>query len=321
MIDNQIIDLKDSKMSSKLRDVLEKISLVAKGLSHIISVSPIDGGLDGEVGTNSDGDGQKALDIIADDAYSQALISTDVRWYASEEQEEVLSLNVQGDLAIAIDPLDGSSNINSNVSIGTIFGIYPAKDDANDSFLRKGSELIAAGYIIFGPQTSLVFSVGQGIEYFVLDQKNEQFVRVKKNIFITKASREYAINSSNARHWPPRISKFVENYNLGENGPFKKNYNMRWIASLVAETHRILIRGGVFLYTEDTRHGYENGRLRMVYECAPIAYLIEQAEGLAIDRVSNILDVIPQSLHARTPFCFGSSDEIQRLIKDTCKCK
>ena len=316
MLDNQIINLKDSKMSSKLRDVLEKISLVAKDLSYTISLSPIDGGLDGEVGTNSDGDGQKALDIIADDAYSQALISTDVRWYASEEQEEVVSLNTHGSLAIAIDPLDGSSNINSNVSIGTIFGIYPAEDDGNDSFLRRGSELLAAGYVIFGPQTSLVFSVGQGIEYFVLDQKNEQFFRVKKDISITKVSTEYAINSSNIRHWSPKISKFVENCNLGKNGPFNKDYNMRWIASLVAETHRILIRGGIFLYTEDARDGYENGRLRMVYECAPIAYLIEQAGGLAVDGASNTLNLVPKSLHARTPFCFGSHDEILCLMKE-----
>ena len=316
MLNNQIINLKDTKMSSKLRVVLEKISLVAKDLAHTISLSPIDGGLDGEVGTNSDGDGQKALDVIADDAYSQALISTDVRRYASEEQEEVVSLNTHGGLAIAIDPLDGSSNINSNVSIGTIFGIYPAKDDGNDSFLRRGSELLAAGYVIFGPQTSLVFSVGQGIEYFVLDQKNEQFFRVKKDISITKVSKEYAINSSNIRHWSPKISKFVENCNLGKTGPFNKDYNMRWIASLVAETHRILIRGGIFLYTEDARDGYENGRLRMVYECAPIAYLIEQAGGLAVDGVSNTLNLVPKSLHARTPFCFGSHDEILCLMKE-----
>ena len=315
MPDETTINLKDINIPPKLRDVLEKISIVARDLSDIISVSPISGGLDMKVGKNSDGDGQKALDIIADEAYVSALISTDVRWYASEEQEEVLAMKAEGSLALAIDPLDGSSNINSNVSIGTIFGIYPAKEDANASFLRKGSDLLAAGYVIFGPQTSLVFSIGNGINYFVLDRAQEKFIRVDQSFSITKTSQEYAINSSNTRHWPNTFSEYVKNCNLGERGPFNKNYNMRWIASLVAETHRILVRGGVFLYPEDGRKGYENGRLRMVYECAPIAYLIEQAGGLAVDGNIPILDIVPNSLHVRTPFCFGSEDEILRLIK------
>ena len=315
MRDDTTINLKDINILPKLRNVLEKISYVARDLSDIISVSPISGGLDAKVGKNSDGDGQKALDIIADEAYVSALISTDVKWYASEEQEEVLAMKAEGSLALAIDPLDGSSNINSNVSIGTIFGIYPAKEDANASFLRKGSDLLAAGYVIFGPQTSLVFSVGNGINYFVLDRTKEKFIQVNQSFSITKTSQEYAINSSNTRHWPNTFSKYIMNCNSGETGPFNKNYNMRWIASLVAETHRILVRGGIFLYPEDARKGYENGRLRMVYECAPIAYLIEQAGGTAVNGHVPILDIVPNSLHARTPFCFGSKDEISRLIK------
>ena len=315
MSENVIVDLSDLQTSIQVREVLIAICSVAQDLSQRISLGPINGKLDGAVGTNSDGDSQKALDVIADDAYFEALRNTSVRWYASEEKEDVVSLNLEGTLALAIDPLDGSSNINSNVSIGTIFGIYPAARDPNLSFLRKGRDLVAAGYIIFGPQTSLVVTVGSGVEYFVLDRNKGFFSHIGKMASIPNFSTEYAINSSNFRYWEEPMKSYIRDCNLGEIGPFKSNFNMRWIASLVAEAHRILIRGGIFLYPADARHGYENGRLRMVYECAPIAYIIEQAGGLAKNAIDPILDQVPDSLHARSPFSFGSSGTIEHLVE------
>lgn len=296
-----------------LADTVGRIAHVCATLARRIARGGIAENLGGLHGTNADGDGQKALDLIADEAFVAALRGSAVRYYASEEQEEVVTLDPAGTLAVAIDPLDGSSNIDTNVSIGTIFGIHAAVDSAEASFLRPGRELKAAGYAIFGPQCCLMVSFGSGVLKYVLDPETGRFVSLGAMADIPPESSEYAINASNYRNWPAPIRAYIDDRVAGSEGPAGHDFNMRWIASLVAETHRILTRGGIFLYPADSRKGYQRGRLRLVYECAPIAFLIEQAGGVASTGTDRILDQVPDMLHARTPLVFGSRNKVARV--------
>lgn len=308
-----ILDTVPKGASGEVAEVLNAIAIESVSVSKIIALGALGSVLDAAVGTNSDGDGQKALDVIADEAFAKRLSQTPVRWLASEEREEVTDLNPTGSLAVAIDPLDGSSNIETNVSIGTIFSILPAKDDPNASFLRKGRDQLAAGYVIYGPQTALMVTCGDGVSHYILDRDTEQFRLVTDTTSIPVDTGEYAINASNLRHWSRPIQAYISDCNAGDKAARGRNFNMRWVASLVAETHRIISRGGVFLYPSDGRKGYQNGRLRMIYECAPIAMLIEQSGGLATNGLDPILDQVPDSLHARTPLIFGSANEVARV--------
>ncbi|MGC9369618.1 MAG: class 1 fructose-bisphosphatase [Paracoccaceae bacterium] len=296
-----------------LRPLMEALCEVAAQLGHTIQRGPLGAALGEEVGVNTGGDGQKALDIIADDAFAARLKTANVRWYASEEQEEVVELDPAGRYALAIDPLDGSSNIDVNVSIGTIFSVFEAKDGGNESVLRPASEQLAGGYIIYGPQTMLVVTFGAGTQEYLLDPDSKQFVLVNAAVKVPETSHEFAINASNYRHWPNPIRAYIDDCIAGVEGPRDKDFNMRWVASLVAETHRILSRGGVFLYPGDQRKGYEKGRLRMVYECAPIAFVIEQAGGMATDGHDAIMSQAATELHQRTPFVFGSAEKVTRV--------
>ena len=296
-----------------LRPVLAALCAVGRDVANVIAKGPLGQSLAAAVGENAGGDGQKALDVIADEMFASALGAAGVRWYASEEQDDALELNPQGGYALAIDPLDGSSNIDCNVSIGTIFSVLPAEVTSEASFLRPMNEQIAGGYIIFGPQTALVVTWGEGVEMFVMDPASGVFTHVPGEIAIPASTKEYAINASNRRHWPTPVHSYVQSCEAGDTGPRAKNYNMRWVASLVAETHRILSRGGVFLYPGDARKGYEQGRLRMLYECAPIAFLIEQAGGQATNGRTRVLDQSVDRLHMRTPFVFGAAEEVAEV--------
>lgn len=297
----------------ELARTMEHLAKVMIDIAKRIARGGIDENLADARGTNLGGDGQKALDVIADEAFMTELKKSDVRFYASEEQDDAVVLNPAGSLAVAIDPLDGSSNIDTNVSIGTIFSIFDAEETASASFLRSGRDIRAAGYSIFGPQCCLIISFGDGVLNFVLDPETGTFVFTGKIETVAQESTEYAINASNYRHWPAPIRAYIDDRVAGTDGPLKQNFNMRWIASLVAETHRILTRGGIFLYPGDNRDGYAMGRLRLLYECAPIGFLIEQAGGRATDGTDPVLDIVPDQLHARTPFVFGSANKVARV--------
>lgn len=303
----------DAPIPARLRPAMEALGRVGRQLAHRIAKGPLGGRLAAAVGDNADGDQQKALDVMADDAFASELRGAGIRWYASEEQDGVVLLDPRGALALAIDPLDGSSNIETNVSIGTIFSIREAGPEGEASFLRPGHEQIAAGYIIYGPQCMMLVTFGDGVQQYLLDPDTARFTPIEPRLTIAQESTEFAINASNYRHWPRPIRAYIDDCLAGAEGPRARNFNMRWIASLVAETHRILARGGVFLYPGDDRPGYAEGRLRMVYECAPIAMLIEQAQGHATDGTLRILDKVPASLHARTPFVFGSATKVGRV--------
>ncbi|MBR9653582.1 class 1 fructose-bisphosphatase [Thalassovita aquimarina] len=296
-----------------LYPTLNALCAVSIDVAGVIARGALGGALAAQVGENTDGDQQKALDVMADEMFEAALRGGDVRWYASEEQEAALQTSETGRYALAIDPLDGSSNIDVNVSIGTIFSIFEAKDGAEESFLRPASEQIAGGYILYGPATCLVVTFGNGTLQYVLDPAKREFVLVEQAMQVPQTSKEFAINASNERHWTKPVKAYIDACLAGKDGPTGMEHNMRWVGSLVAETHRILTRGGVFLYPGDSRPGYESGRLRMVYECAPIAMVIEQAGGKATDGATPILERQADGLHARVPLVFGSAEMVQQV--------
>jgi fructose-1,6-bisphosphatase I len=282
----------------------------SKTLEALIS-SPEGAGQADIVGENTDGDQQKALDIQAHEIFLDALKDTSIGIIASEEAEHTIAMGNGGNLALAMDPLDGSSNIETNAPIGTIFSILPVNTASPEtSFYRAGDEVIAAGFVAYGPRTQLYLTVGSGTQIFILDRSVGEFVLFKKNIQISSDTREYAINMSNFQHWFSPVRQYIDDCIEGESGIRGKSFNMRWIASLVADASRIFARGGIFLYPGDDRDGYDHGRLRLVYEAVPLAMLIEQAGGAASTGSSRILDIVPTDIHERTPLIFGSNNEV-----------
>ena len=287
----------------------------AKGLAGLIAAPPLAGRLGAAAGgVNSDGDAQRKLDIEAEDLFRGALAGASVAAYLSEEVEAPLALDPAGRLAIAIDPLDGSSNIDVNAPIGTIFSILPALSGAPAaSFRQTGRAQVGAGFFVYGPQTALVVSLGQGAAAFVLDPASGEFVLTEPKLAIPPSGGEYAINASNSGRWRAPVRGFIDDCLAGEAGPHGRAFNMRWIASLVADAYRIFLRGGVFLYPADDRPGYGEGRLRLMYEANPIAYLAEQAGGAATDGADPILDRVPMTPHGRSPLVMGSADLVERV--------
>lgn len=265
---------------------------------------------------NASGDPQKELDRIADEMLIDACRGAPVAYVASEENEAPIVLDREAPVAVALDPLDGSSNIDTNISIGTIFAIYPSRPEGFaepiDAFLQPGSAQLAAGFIIYGPQTALVLAT-TCVEMFIFDRDIGEFIKLTNDVAIAHETREYAVNASNYWQWAMPIRSYIDDCQRGTEGPLHKTFNMRWNASLVAEAYRILVRGGIYLYPADRRTGYESGRLRLIYEANPIAFIIERAQGVATDGVQRILDIRPLALHQRTPFVFGTADEVRRV--------
>jgi fructose-1,6-bisphosphatase I len=226
-------------------------------------------------------------------------------------------MNLGAPLYVAIDPLDGSSNIDTNVSAGTIFSVMPMKCDKGeaetDCFLQKGTQQLAAGYVIYGPRTGMALTLGSGTHIFTLNPDTGEFCLTAPDIMIPPDTDEFAINTSNFRRWDGHVKAYIDDCLNGAEGPHGKNYNTRWIDSLVAECHRIMIRGGIFLYPGDRREAYQSGRLHLAYECNPIAFLVEQAGGAASTGSVRILDVEPLDIHQRTPMIFGSCNEVSLL--------
>jgi fructose-1,6-bisphosphatase I len=300
--------------------VAETVSAIAEAgiaIADLVALGPLAGDLAASRGHNLGGDGQKELDVLADDILAQRLHHAPVALVGSEEMDTAALLDPDGLVDVALDPLDGSSNIDTNVSIGTLFSILPhegvPEDDADAAFLRPGSCQLAAGFLVYGPQTTLVLTVGEGSALFVLDRRDGRFLLARTAMAVPTTTSEYAINASNYRHWPEPIRGYIDDCVAGSDGPPRRDFNMRWMASMVAEAFRILTRGGVYLYPADARKGYANGRLRLVYEANPVAFLMEQAGGLATDGRRRILDIVPTALHQRIPLVFGSVDQVERV--------
>ena len=259
---------------------------------------------------NADGDAQKKLDVLADEMIVSALADcVGVAAYLSEERNDAVTLHDGGDIIVASDPLDGSTNIDTNVSIGTIFSILPAAG----GHLQPGRNQLASGIFVYGPQTTLLVTFGDGVLAFQLAEDG-LFHNMDWRVQIPPKTSEFSINASNSRHWTAPVSRYINDCLAGVAGPRQRDFNMRWVGSLVADSWRIFRRGGIFLYPADARKGYETGRLRLVYEASPMAMLVNQAVGRASDGQQDILDIIPTSLHQRVPLVFGSANEVDEFI-------
>ena len=264
---------------------------------------------------NSDGDIQNPLDIFADKLILNSLKQSDIAGYCSEEQERVIEFNKNGKYLVLSDPLDGSSNISNNVSIGTIFSIMPMKNLSFDMALRQsGINQLCSGFFVYGPQTTLFVTLGVGVHSFIFNEVEKKFIILNEKVNILNDTSEFSINSSYRRYWSQKVKSYIETCENGIEGKRKKNFSMRWVGSLVADTSRIFARGGIFLYPEDKRKKNKNGRLRLTYEANPIAFLVEQAGGKATDGMIDILKVKVREIHQRVPFIFGSKEEVDTFL-------
>jgi len=286
-------------------------------IGNLVNLGPLAGALGNETGRQSGADPQKEVDVRANDMIVAALKDAPVASLGSEELEQALPLNPGASLAVAVDPIDGSSNIDANMSVGTIFTVLPARANGLDasSFLQPGTAQLAAGFAVYGPYTSLVLTLGHGTHIFTLQRPTGPFLLTTPEVEVPIATREYAINASNYRHWDESIRTYVDDCLRGFDGPRGKNFNMRWTASPVADIYRLLSRGGVFIYPADLRENYTMGRLRLVYEANPLAWIIEQAGGAATNGTERILELNPTALHQRTPFMAGSKTEVEYLVR------
>ncbi|MGO9008039.1 MAG: class 1 fructose-bisphosphatase [Beijerinckiaceae bacterium] len=299
--------------------VIERIASAAVELAELISLGRLAGEGHAAIGGfNKGGDVQAHLDVVAKESLIDAMKRAPVAIVVTEELKDPLLLDAEAPLVVAIDPLEGSCNAETNVSIGTIFSVLPrlaAATDMKAHFLQPGRNQVAAGFVIYGPQTSLVLAMAGQTRVFILERRTGRFLLAVEALLIPRDSSEYAINASNYRHWTPSVQAFVDDCISGTEGPFGRNHNMRWVASLVAEAYRILIVGGVFLFPGDQRRGHNSGRLRLIYEANPIALAIELAGGVASDSQHNILDLTPTDLHVRTPLVFGSANPVNLITR------
>ena len=310
-----------------LNALITDVSLACKAISRKVGYGALGGvlgsvGSDNIQGRNASGDSQKTLDVISNNIFLRANEwGGHVAGMVSEELEQMYLLPAQyprGKYLLMFDPLDGSSNIDVNVAVGSIFSIVraatPGVDAQPRDFLQPGTQQVCAGYAIYGPSTMLVLTLGKGTHAFTLEPMLGEWVLSHPNLHIPETTREFAINASNSRFWEPAVKRYVDECLAGQTGPRGADFNMRWIASLVAETHRILMRGGVFMYPRDSKDPAKPGRLRLLYEANPISFLIEQAGGRASDGRKRLMEVQPESLHQRIGFMFGSSQEVDRIV-------
>src|SRR3569623_683286 len=289
---------------------VDAIAAAAIEIANLIATGDLADASGLTTGRNSDGDVQRDLDVQADAILRRCLGKLPIAALAAEEMREPQIGDREAKICIAIDPLDGSSNIDINMTVGTIFSILPAPDDLTLAFHQRGSAQLAAGFVTYGPQPSLVLTLGDGVDIFTLDRKARCFRLARSAVQISETCEEFAINVSNRRHWDPPVRAFIAECLAGVDGAAKHKYNMHWIGSLVAEAYRSLTRGGVFLYPSDARPGYGDGRLRLVYEAHPMAMIVEQAGGSASTGRERILNHSAQSLHQRVPQVMGTGNEV-----------
>ena len=313
----------EGHIPAQLRLLLEVVARACKSISQAVNKGALGGVLGTAESENVQGEIQKKLDIIANEVLIEAN-----EWgghlaaMASEEMEGIYLVPnryPQGEYLLLFDPLDGSSNIDVNVSIGTIFSVLKKPDDdrgvEEGDFLQAGCKQVAAGYCVYGPQTTLVLTVGDGVAMFTLDREQGSFVLTQENVRIPEDTKEFAINMSNMRHWDAPVRRYIDECLEGKEGPRGKDFNMRWIASMVADVHRILTRGGVFMYPWDKREPQKPGKLRLMYEANPMSWRVEQAGGAATNGRQRILEIQPTQLHERVSVIQGSKNEVELVTR------
>ena len=306
------------KINADLRLLIEVVSRACKGIAIAIGKGGL-GGVLGEAGSdNIQGEAQKKLDVLSNEILLEANEwGGHLAGMASEEMDlphAIPNRYPQGEYLLLFDPLDGSSNIDINVSVGTIFSVLRCPEGADpaqaDAFMQAGTQQVAAGYAVYGPTTLLVLTVGDGVVGFTLDRELGTFVLTQENMQIPEETQEFAINMSNQRYWESPVQRYVSELLAGKDGPRGKNFNMRWVASMVADVHRIMTRGGIFMYPIDARLQEKGGKLRLMYEANPMAFIVEQAGGAASTGRQRILELQPHDLHQRVPVILGSRREV-----------
>ncbi|MAL02102.1 MAG: class 1 fructose-bisphosphatase [Alcaligenaceae bacterium] len=313
----------EQAVSAEVRLLIETVARACKAIAHAVGKGALGGVLGSLDSENVQGEVQKKLDVLSNEILLEAN-----EWgghlaaMASEEMEtlhRIPNRYPKGEYLLLFDPLDGSSNIDVNVSIGTIFSVLQAPADAagrdieESDFLQPGNKQVAAGYAVYGPQSMLVLTVGTGVVGFTLDREMGTWVLTHEDMTIPEETSEFAINMSNMRHWEEPVKLYINDCLAGSTGPLGKDYNMRWIASMVADVHRIMTRGGIFMYPRDARPSGRKGKLRLMYEANPMSFLVEQAGGAATDGDTRILDITPEGLHQRVGVILGSKNEVERV--------
>ena len=308
---------------ASLGDVVAALALACEEIALAVSLGPL-ADLHGEGGRrNTHGEAQHKLDVFADRRIAVALAaSRHVAGWASEEEElpTLSQTNAeQGEYLVVFDPLDGSSNIEANISVGTIFSVlrhpFRGTPPGEAGFMQPGRRQVAAGYAVYGPAAVLGLSCGAGVAAFTLDPRERVWRLTRNALSVPEQTREFAINASNQRFWEKPVQRYVAECLAGEAGPRAADFNMRWVASLVAEVHRIFSRGGVFMYPRDNKEPKKAGRLRLMYEAAPMAFLVEQAGGAAVTGTQALLDIVPDTLHQKVPVILGSKREVERIVR------
>ena len=307
--------LNDYSPNPALSDVITTVTDVGKTISQLLRKGALADIL-GEAGNqNVQGEDQKKLDVLANDLLLDALAkNTHCAGVASEELDDATPANADGSLLVLFDPLDGSSNIDINMAVGTIFSVLPYQRQGqiseNSDFLQAGNQQLAAGYLLYGTSTVLALTIADHVVMFSLDPDTNDYVLIQENVQIDINTSEYAINASNYRYWRAPMQQYIDELIAGETGVRGRDFNTRWVAAMVGDVHRILCRGGLFTYPFDTKYANKAGKLRLMYEANPMSLLIERAGGAATDAVNRILDIEPTDIHQRVPVVLGSKNEV-----------
>ena len=306
--------------SPALNDVITTVTDVGRTISQLLRKGAL-GDILGEAGNqNVQGEDQKKLDVLANDLLLDALAkNTHCAGVASEELDDATPANDDGSLLVLFDPLDGSSNIDINMAVGTIFSVLPynrqGQTSENSDYLQAGNKQLAAGYLLYGTSTVLALTIDDNVVMFSLDPDSSDYVLIEDNVQIDADTSEYAINASNYRYWRAPMQQYIDELIAGETGVRGRDFNTRWVAAMVGDVHRILCRGGLFTYPFDTKYAHKAGKLRLMYEANPMSLLIERAGGGATDAVNRILDIEPNDIHQRVPVVLGSKNEVD-YVKD-----
>ena len=314
---------KQQWINSDLRLLVEVVSRACKAISIAIGKGALAGVLGGAGSENVQGEAQKKLDVISNEILLEAN-----EWgghlaaMASEEMDhphQIPHRFPRGEFLLLFDPLDGSSNIDVNISVGTIFSVLRCPEGVAEpdekAFLQPGTQQVCAGYAVYGPSTLLVLTLGHGVVCFTLDRETGSFILTQEGLQIPESTREFAINASNMRFWEAPVRRYIDELLAGKSGPRGQDFNMRWVASMVADVHRIMTRGGIFMYPRDTKDPTKAGKLRLMYEANPMAFIVEQAGGAATNGRQRILEIRPESLHQRVAVILGSKNEVERVTR------
>jgi len=313
---SQFLQQQKGNLTPELAQVIDTIATTCKTIDHALQKGALAGILGSAGNENVQGETQKKLDVISNDYLIDALkVHPHVGGLASEELDDFTPAQENGEYLVLFDPLDGSSNIDINMCVGTIFSILPAKNAVTqaEDFMQAGTQQVAAGYVLYGPSTMMALTVGNGVAFFTLDPETQTFLLTTDNVQVAADTQEFAINASNQRHWENPVKQYIDELLAGKTSVREKDFNMRWVACMVGDIHRILCRSGIFLYPYDLKDPTKAGRLRLMYEANPMSMLIEQAGGASTTGRVRILDIEPTELHQRVPVIIGSKNEVERV--------